>query len=112
MRALHTVIFATCVAGIILLSGCESDTSDENASGKQVMTDTDIRDVLKEHRDELMSVKGVVGTGIGKCGEELCIRVMVTKKTPRLGKSIPSSLGSYRVDIIETGGFKAQPEDN
>ncbi|NIR42821.1 MAG: hypothetical protein GWN99_03005 [Gemmatimonadetes bacterium] len=55
-----------------------------------------------------MSIPGVVGTGLGKCDDDLCIVVFVAKKTPELSDRIPSELEGYRVDIRESGRFEAR----
>ena len=66
-----------------------------------------IEAVQNEHTDALMAFPGVVGTAIGDCDGKLCIKVMVSKKTPELLKQIPSTLEGYPVQIEETGEFRA-----
>jgi len=66
-----------------------------------------IQSVLKEHTDKLMTLPGVVGTGLGECSGKPCIKVFVAKKTPDLVKQIPSSLEGHPVEVQETGEFRA-----
>lgn len=63
--------------------------------------------VLKQHTDSLMALTGVVGTAIGECGGEPCIRVFVVEKTPELLEKIPSKLDGFPVDVQETGEVRA-----
>ena len=69
-----------------------------------------IKKVLEEHTNELMSIKGVIGTAEGLCNGKPCIKVYVIKKTPQLTQRIPTTLEGYPVVIEETGEFRALPE--
>ena len=71
------------------------------------MTAKTIQEVLSEHTDEWMSIPGVVGTGIGECEGEPCIRIFVVKKTSELIQKIPSDVEGYTVDMQESGEFQA-----
>ena len=71
------------------------------------MTAKTIQEVLGEHTDEWMSIPGVVGTGIGECEGEPCIRIFVVKKTSELMQKIPSEVEGYTVDVHESGKFQA-----
>lgn len=66
-----------------------------------------IEQVLKEHTDRLMSIEGVLGTAIGECQQEPCIKVLVEKKTLVMEKRIPSSLEGWKVEIEEVGRVRA-----
>ena len=70
-----------------------------------------IEKVLEEHTNELMSIKGVIGTAEGLCNSKPCIKVYVIKKTPQLTQRIPATLEGYSVVIEETGEFRALPEN-
>lgn len=71
------------------------------------MPEKTIEMVLREHTDRLMSVPGVVGTGIGECSGQRCIKVFVVKKTPDLLQQIPTAIQGYTVAVQETGEFRA-----
>lgn len=72
------------------------------------MSDRTIEEVLQANTEKWMAIPGVVGTAIGKCGEEVCIRVFVARKTPEIAREIPSRVEGYIVDIEETGPFEAR----
>jgi hypothetical protein len=70
-----------------------------------------IKDVLKEHTKDLMSLPGVVGTAQGLCDDKPCIKIFVIEKTPELDAKIPENLEGYPVSIEETGEIRALPKD-
>ncbi len=72
------------------------------------MKETSIKDVLQRHTPQLMSISGVVGTGIGECDGKPCIKVLVIKRTPELIQKIPSSLDGFPVVIEARGIIRAQ----
>ncbi len=61
-----------------------------------------INQVLAAHTDSLMKIPGVVGTAIGLCGGERCIKVLMAGASPSVGK-IPTQLEGYRV-VVEVAG--------
>jgi hypothetical protein len=78
--------------------------------GKNPMAAETIKEVLKKHTRDLMSMPGVVGTGQGLCEGKPCIKVLVIEKTPDLDQKIPKTLDGYPVVIEETGPIKALPK--
>ena len=78
-----------------------------NKEGEQPMVKKPIEEVLKTHTDHLMSIPGVVGTGIGESEGKPCIKVLVVKKTEEIEKKIPSELEGYKIVIDETGEIRA-----
>ena len=77
--------------------------------GEAPMPEKSIEQVLQEHTNSLMTLPGVVGTALGLCAGEPCIRVFVAEKTGDLMEQIPSEIEGYTVDVVETGPFKALP---
>lgn len=69
-----------------------------------------IEEVLQQHTDEWMAIRGVVGTGIGECDGEPCIRILVTRKTDDLVARLPKQADGYPVEIVETGPIRARPD--
>jgi len=61
-----------------------------------------INQVLAAHTDSLMKIPGVVGTAVGLCGSERCIKVLMTGASPSVGK-IPTQLEGYKV-VVEIAG--------
>jgi hypothetical protein len=95
-------------AGLLLssLSAC-SGSGKENthiSSGDPVARS--IQDVLSLHTEEWMALPGVVGTGIGDCEGEPCIRVFFAQEIPESMEAIPDSVDGYRVDTEVTGSFR------
>ena len=86
--------------------GCAQKTVNDHG-GEKKMTARTIEEVLKEHTNKWMSIPGVVGTGIGKVNDKLCIKVFVVKKTEELTKKIPSQIEGFLVVIEETGEIRA-----
>ncbi len=75
------------------------------------MPQKSIEDVLAANTKDLMEIEGVVGVGQGKCNDQPCIRVFVAEITPEIEEKIPDQLEGYPVDIEETGGFRAFPQN-
>ncbi|HEY7461419.1 MAG TPA: hypothetical protein VIC59_06060 [Gemmatimonadota bacterium] len=71
------------------------------------MASRTIEEVLEAHTDELMAVPGVVGTAIGDCAGQACIKVFVTERNAALEKRIPSALEGYKVELETTGELRA-----
>ncbi|MDA2924085.1 hypothetical protein MYX65_05410 [Acidobacteria bacterium AH-259-L09] len=62
--------------------------------------------------DRVMSLPGVVGTAIGECEGEPCIKVLVARTTEELVREIPSTFEGLPVVIQETGEIHARPLDS
>jgi hypothetical protein len=62
-----------------------------------------IDDVLAAHTDSLMALPGVVGTAIGLCDGERCIKVLLADTNPATKARIPLRLDGYRVVTEVTG---------
>lgn len=90
------ILFAFALENV----GCDRE-------GEKLMEKKPIEEVLKAHTDHLMSIPGVVGTGIGEFEGKPSIKVFVVKKTKELEQKIPSVLEGYKVVIEETGEIRA-----
>ena len=75
------------------------------------MTTKNIEQVLGEQRDRIMAVPGVVGTGIGLCGDRPCIKVYASESAPTLAEKLPDSIDGYAINIEMTGPIRALPEE-
>ena len=73
----------------------------------ELMQPKSIVQVLNEHADQLMSIPGVSGVGIGDCRGSPCIKIFVVKATPSVTRHLPTRLDGYEVVIEETGEFRA-----
>lgn len=60
--------------------------------------------IKEREENDLLSIEGVVGTGIGKNqNNEYCIKVYVKKVTEKILKKIPKKIEGIDVEIIESG---------
>jgi len=64
---------------------------------------------LARYRDEWMAVPGVVGTGLGLCGNARCITVFVVERSEEIGRRIPSSVEGHPVKIVVSGEVRPLP---
>lgn len=97
--------------GLVLSVNCGGPNEAEAPKGNQ-MPNKPIQQVQEEHTDHMMSLPGVVGTGIGESQGKPCIKVFVSQKTAEIEKGVPKSLEGYPVVIEETGEFKALEGDS
>jgi hypothetical protein len=102
-------IMSLLIAGICTGSCTSRIVNDHETKTNMVVHP--IRDVIKEHTEELMSIPGVVGVGQGLCDNTPCIKVYIIKSTPELDRKIPAVLDGYRVSTEVTGPIKAHPDD-
>ena len=63
----------------------------------------DIDAVLAAHTDSLLALPGVVGTAVGWCDGERCIKVLVADSNANTRRQIPDRLEGYRVVVEVTG---------
>ena len=99
-----------CLIAIAIFALTPADINISGYRAKNSMAGETIKEVLKKHTTDLMSMPGVVGTGQGLCEGKPCIKVFVIEKTPDLDQKIPKTLDGYPVVIEETGEFKALPK--
>jgi hypothetical protein len=90
------------VVAVLAPAGC--DRSDD-PSEEEVPVAT-IQDVKDAHADTWMALPGVVGVGIGLCGDEECIRVLLARPSPEAEDAIPDRVGGYPVDLEVTGAIR------
>ena len=78
------------------------------AAGKMETTvpGRSIDEVLAAHTDSLMAIPGVVGTAIGLCDGERCIKVLVADSNPTTREKIPARLEGYKVAVDVTGTIR------
>ncbi len=93
IMSLHIVLFTS-----FTLYACQGPPQP-----KPRLTGKTVEEVLAENTPHLMSIEGVVGTSIGECNGNPCIKVLVEKKTLILQQEIPSMLETWQVEIVEKG---------
>ena len=86
------------VAGAVACSG--------RKSGGDTVAVRSIDDVLAAHTDSLMALPGVVGTAIGLCDRERCIKVFLADSSAATKGRIPARLEGYRVVAEVTGTIR------
>jgi hypothetical protein len=69
---------------------------------------------IKKRRDqELMSIPGVVGTGLSRDPDGApVIEVYVERLSPKVEQSVPAELEGVRVRIVVTGAFQARENEH
>ena len=101
-------------SGLVMVSmaiatlSCASPDSRDDTNNEEEMPSRPIDEVLADHTDEWMELRGVVGTSIGQCDGAPCIRVLVVKKTDQLAAKIPAEVEGYTVELVETGRIEAR----
>lgn len=89
-------------------SSCEP-RAEEDQEAQGGLPVKSIEEVMQEHTDEWMAMRGVSGVGIGECQGQPCIKVFVEKATRVLRRRIPATVDGYRVELVESGRFEARP---
>jgi hypothetical protein len=93
----------------LCVTACMAQTVTETTQDAS-MTTKNIEQVLHEQRDRIMAVPGVIGTGIGLCGDRPCIKVYSSESASTLAKKLPYHLDGYAIDIEMTGPIRALPD--
>lgn len=105
------VLCLLLVTTAVLLWHCspesEADRGDSATPSADTMSQRSIDSVLADHTSHLLSIPGVVGTGIGECEGKPCIKVFAADRTDEIDKQVPETLEGYVVDVVVTGEFKA-----
>ena len=70
------------------------------------MADTTIVAAQEALTDSVMSLPGVVGTGIGRCGDTPCIKVYLAREDAELRSLIPETFRGFPVSVEVTGEFR------
>lgn len=95
-----------CVIFAAYENSCPHGMAENHESAPQ-MSKLAIEQVQEKYQNQLLSVSGVVGVGIGAVDGKPVIKVLVIKKTPELEWKIPRVLEGYPVVIEVTGEIRA-----
>jgi hypothetical protein len=93
------------VAPVLLagaLAACSGSQRGAGQGSDSVAT-RGIDDVLAAHTAALLALPGVVGTAVGLCDGERCIKVLVSDSSAATRSPIPARLEGYRV-VVEVSG--------
>lgn len=93
---------------LVLLAGALACSGAQRGSGggAAMVTARSIDEVLAAHNDSLMALPGVVGTAIGLCDRERCIKVFLADSGADTKRRIPARLEGYRVLAEVTGTIR------
>jgi hypothetical protein len=92
---------------LFLVAGCGINRGD--APEESQMNRISIQEVQEAHTPEWMQLPGVVGTGIGLCEGEPCIRIFLSRPSPEAEAAIGERVEGHRIDFEVTGGFRPRP---
>lgn len=107
MRYPTTIPLLIFVLATVVCLSCSNQNSGLTKQSSNKMQIRTIEQVLEENTQRLMLIKGVVGTAIGKCDDEPCIKILVMELTEELEMKLPKILENYPVFIEETGEIRA-----
>lgn len=111
-RAVARSPFALALVVMFLAASMACAVSINEAKSTEVPLDPKtIQDTLLEHTFELMLLPGVLGVGIGECGEEPCIKVLLVRESEELAERLPQSLNGYLVEAEVVGNIDALNSD-
>ena len=105
-RLRFTIASALLAGALVACAG--SHRSEKNRGTDGTVANRSINEVLAAHTDSLMKLPGVVGTAVGLCDGERCIKVLLADSNPETKRKIPARLEGYRVTVEVTGTIKPQ----
>ncbi len=68
---------------------------------------SDIETVLKDHRQRLMALPGVIAVGQGECQGQPCIRIFATPPAEALRREMPEMLEGIPIELNISEPIKA-----
>lgn len=114
-RAGAVGLAAAALSSAVLVAACTAGAGDGSVDGdsspppgSDAMGDRSITEVQEAHADAWESLEGVVGTGVGRCEGEPCIKVYVREASPSLEEELPERVEGYPVRLEVTGPFRAR----
>ena len=90
------------------LGGCVGQPGPSGDVELGGVVNRDIEEVQEAFTREWMDLPGVVGTGIGLCEDQPCIKVFVAGPVRELEERIPSEVEGHRVMLEQTGRFQVR----
>ena len=97
-----SVARAALIFALALAAGrCTARTRSEPQTERGPLVSIDT--VLARHTDEWLAIPGVVGAGLGRCGDARCITVFVVERNEEIERRIPSSVEGHPVSIVVSG---------
>ena len=75
------------------------------------MPERSIQEVQEDYTPGWMELPGVVGTGVGECDGEPCIRIFLSDRFPGTAEALPDSVEGCRVETQVTGPVRPRPPE-
>jgi hypothetical protein len=96
------------IVALSMFVGCGAPRADPAEGISQEGILPTIEQVLERETDAWMAIPAVVGTGLGLCAEQPCIKIFATGALDELRGQIPEEVEGYPVVIELTGAFRAR----
>ena len=110
MRVLSTLLLVLVGSACACASNQGEDRGDSVESEEvPERTIATIQEVQEAHTPEWMQLPGVVGTGIGRCEGEPCIRIFLSRPSPETEAAIGDRVEGHRIEFEVTGRFTPRP---
>jgi hypothetical protein len=104
---------AIAAAGLGMTASCADSSGGGTSAPREessIMTDTSIVAAQEALTPSVMELPGVVGTAVGLCGDEPCIKVYVVDADAASLEAIPETYKGFTVDVEVTGAIRARGE--
>jgi hypothetical protein len=102
---------AVAAAWLGIMASCadlSGDGTGEPPNESSIMTDTSIIAAQEALTPSVMELPGVVGTAVGLCGDEPCIKVYVVDADAASLEALPETYQGFTVDVEVTGEIRAR----
>jgi hypothetical protein len=93
---------------VIGIAACSGGAAPGAQPAAEASVERSIEEVQEAYTPEWMSLPGVVGTAIGLCDDEPCIKVYVDRPVETLRDRIPSEVEGYTVILEQTDQIRAR----
>ena len=91
-------------------AGANAEAPVPEGDDGHVTPDTTIIAAQEELTPTVMALSGVVGTAVGLCDDEPCIKVYLARDDQELRARIPETYRGFAVDIEVSGEFEARDD--
>ncbi len=108
LLSLVTVIALSSCTGTGNRTSCTGTGNRSDSVPPETTAVRSIEEVQEAFTREWMDLPGVVGTAIGLCEDQPCIKVFVTGPIRELEERIPNEVEGHRVMLEQTGRFQVR----
>ena len=95
------------LAAAAAIGACAPATEESRGLDAADRPEETIEEALARVTESWMRIPGVVGTGIGLCEGQPCIKVFVSRPPDELDPPIPDEVSGHPVRVEPTGPFRA-----